>query len=314
MTRIRINIATAFLVGGVGLTANQSALPKAGITINDVQAWATQAVMESTDVEGSIIRYRVPCVPLAAVKVLQLMTPAERLALTQEVLAAVKAAVSTPAFKAKHAAYIKQTRNAIDHGIADTEKLGLSGSLDADAIRGMIVPIIDMLRTSPVEALKQAYEVDRNDLRDTIKSETGEEKAKAQRDLARLDAIAPLLKANPEGFRTQYTLAKSASLGGPDTEAKLQALTASREDMETLRVQQNQWNHWNLNEVIKKSLLQYIDYAARVRPSGAYECDNQSLNANYNKGSLDALMNLMGAGPISAGAQFAQAWLKELGK
>jgi hypothetical protein len=314
MTRIRTNFAVFILVGGVCLSGNQSALTKIGITVKDVQTWATQVMIESTDVEGSIIRYRVPCVSPSAVKVLQLMTPAERLALTQEVLAAAKAAVSTPAFKAEHARYVKQTRNAIDHGIADTAKLGLTGNTNADAIRTVIVPIIDMLRTAPFDGLKQSYEGERNDLKDTIKNETGEEKAKAQKYLARLDAIAPLLKTNPEEFRKQYTLAKSASLGGPDTETTLQAMTASREDTEKLRVEQNQWNHWNLNEVIKKSLVQVIDYASKVQPGVAYACDNKSLNANYNRGSLDALMNLMGAGPTNAGAQFARAWLKELGR
>ena len=291
-----------------------SSLPKVGITVKDIQTWATQAVIASTDVEGGYFRYLVPCVSPGALKAIQAMAPAERLELTQEVLAAVKAAVSTPAFKGEHAAYVKTTRNAVDHGIADTEKFGLTGNTETDAIKTLIVPIIDMLRGVPIDALKQSYEDDRNDLRETIKNESGEEKAKAQKDLARLDAIAPLMKTNPEEFRKQYTLAKSASMGGPDTEVKLQTMTASREDLEQLRLEQNNWNHWNLNEMIRKELAQYIDVASKIQLNGNYVCDNQSHNASYNKASLDALMNLMGTGPTSAAAQFAKAWLKELGK
>ena len=311
MKRTIIALVTGF---GIAAGAAQSSLPKVGITVKEIQTWATQAVMASTDVEGGYARWFVPCVSSDALKAIQAMTPAERLALTQEVLAAVKAGVSTPAFKAEHAAYVKTTRNAVDHGIADTGKLGLTGNTEMDMVKAMIVPIIDMLRGAPIEGLKESYDNERNDLRETIKSETGEEKAKAQKYLARLDALAPLMKTNPEEFRKQYTLAKSASMGGPDTEAKLQAMTASREDMEKLRVEQNQWNHWNLNEMIKKDLEQYVAVASKIQPGGEYVCDNQSRNASYNKASLDALMRLMGAGPTNAGVQFARAWLKELGK
>jgi hypothetical protein len=66
--------------------------------------------------------------------------------------------------------------------------------------------------------------------------------------------------------------------------------------------------------MIKKDLAQYLDLASKVQPSGKYECDNQSLNASYDKGSLNALMNVVGAGPISAAATFTRAWLKELEK
>jgi len=307
MTDIKKHAALVVgLVAAVGISAaaNQSSLSKVGMTVRDVQTWATRSVIASTDVEGPMIRFLVPCVPASAVNAIQAMAPAERLALTQEVLTAVKAAVSTPAFKTEHAAYIKETRNAVDHGTVAPERF--------DAIRNVIVPLIDMLRTFPIEALRQTYDNDRDDLRETIKNETGNERSKAQKDLARLDALAPLMKSNPEEFRKQYIVAKSVSMGGPDTEARLAAMTASREDSETVRLQQNNWNHWNLTEMIKKNLAQYLDLASKVQPSGKYECDNQSLNANYDKGSLNALMNVVGAGPINAAATFTRAWLKEL--
>src|SRR5262245_12443672 len=122
------------IVAATGLSAAaQSSLPKVGTTVQDIHTWATQSLIASTDVEGGYVRYLVPCVPAGALKAIQAMAPAERLALTQEVLAAVKAAVSTPAFKAEHAAYAKKTRSAVDHGIADTQNLGLTGNTETDA-------------------------------------------------------------------------------------------------------------------------------------------------------------------------------------
>jgi hypothetical protein len=197
-------------------------------------------------------------------KAIQAMGPAEKLALTQEVLATIKATLMAPAFRAEHTARIATEGNkAVDHGI-NPDSYGLTGNMDADAITTTVIPIIQMIRGFPPEALKQAFEEERTDLAETIKNETGEERAKAQKDLARLNALAPLMKTNFEEFKKQYTLAKSASMGGPDTEAKLQAATASGQDRERIRLEQVYWNHYKLDAILKKNLTQFIDQATKV--------------------------------------------------
>jgi hypothetical protein len=71
------------------------------------------------------------------------------------------------------------------------------------------------------------------------------------------------VKSNPQEFKTQYTLAKSASLGGPDTEAKLQAAMSSGADKEKMRFEQTYWNKYNLDAILKKNRTQFIDQATQ---------------------------------------------------
>jgi hypothetical protein len=171
-----------------------------------------------------------------------------------------------------------------------------------------------MLRSFPVEALVQGFEDERTELPQQINDESGEERAKLQAYLAKLNALAPLVQSNPEEFKTQYTLAKSASMGGPDTEAKLQAAMAGSADREKIRLEQTYWNKYNLDAILKKNLTRFIDQATGVdfkRPTQVRDGYLYWGDGNEMSG-LDTLEITLGQAPTSAAVTFAQAWLSEL--
>ncbi|HYN10621.1 MAG TPA: hypothetical protein VES67_24770 [Vicinamibacterales bacterium] len=124
----------------------------------------------------------------------------------------------------------------------------------------------------------------------------------------------PLMKSNPEEFKKQYTLAKSAAMGGPDTEAKLQAASATGQDKERIRLEQVFWNKYNLNAILRKNLTQFVDTATKIdfaRPTRL-----QGSRLYWGDGSemwgLQQLEYHLGPGPTAAAVQFARGWLKEL--
>ncbi len=300
-------LVLCLVIGGVSLPARQSSLPKVGVTVKEVQAWVTDMIYQSTAAESVWIRDVAPGLSPAAINAIQAMSPAEKLALTQEVLTAIKTTLTSPAFRAEHTARIgKQANNtAVDHGVnADT--YGTSRDMDA-VTASRIARMIQMLRSLPPQAVQQAFEDERAELAETIKDETGEERAKAQKYLTELNTLAPLMKSNPEEFTKQYTLAKSASLGGPDTEAKFQAVTASAEDTEKIRMEQVNWNRYNLNQILKKNLNKFVEQATQV--------DLKQLATIPKDGEiwgLDQMELYLGPPSIAAAVQFARAWLKEL--
>jgi hypothetical protein len=92
--------------------------------------------------------------------------------------------LASPSFRAEHTARIaKQTNRAVDHGI-DATTYGITGNLETDAINTTVVPVIQMMRSFPDEALIQGFEDERAELPQQINDETGEERAQLQAHLA----------------------------------------------------------------------------------------------------------------------------------
>ncbi len=294
--------------------AQQSVLARTEVTAKELQDWVTRWISESTASDSVWLAHVTPPPSPAGLPALQAMTPADKLALTQEVLATVKATMMAPGFRAEHTARIaRQTNRAIDHGI-DATTYGITGNLETDAITTTVVPVIQMMRSFPDQALKQGFEDERAELPQQINDETGEERAKLQAHLARLNALVPLATSNPQEFKLQYTLAKSASMGGPDTEAKLQAAMSGGADTEKIRLEQTNWDRYNLDVILKKNLTQFIDQATRVdfkRPTQVKDGYLYWGDGNEMSG-LDTLELTLGQAPTNAAVAFARAWLNEL--
>jgi hypothetical protein len=310
----------SLIVGGLAVLmwlsapAQQPVLARTGVTATELRDWVTRWIAESTAADSVWLIDVTPGPSPAGLPKFQALTPADKLALTQEVLAAVKATVMAPAFRAEHTARIaRQTNRAVDHGI-DAETYGITGDLQTDTITTTVVPIIQMLRGFPDEALIQGFEDERTELPQQINDETGEERAKLQAYLAKLNTLAPLAKSNPEEFKAQYTLAKSASMGGPDTEAKLEAAMAGGADREKIRLEQTYWNKYNLDAILKKNLTRFIEQAARVdfkRPTQVKDGYLYWADGNEMSG-LDTLEITLGQAPTNAAVTFARTWLSEL--
>ncbi len=295
--------------------AQQSVLPKTGVTAKELQDWVTRWISESTAADSVWLIDVTPGPSPAGLPTFQALTPADKLALTQEVLATVKATVMAPGFRAEHTARIaKQNNRAIDHGI-DAETFGITGNVEADTITTTVVPLVQVMRSFPDEALKQSFEDERAELPQQINDETDdEERAKLQAQLTRLNALVPLSKSNPQEFKIQYTLTKSVLMGGPDTEAGFQALTSSVEDKNKMRQEQIYWNKYNLDAILKKNLTQFIDQATRVdvkRPTQLRDGYLYWSNGDEMSG-LDNFEVILGQAPTSAAVAFARTWLGEL--
>jgi hypothetical protein len=295
--------------------AQQSVLPKTGVTAKELQDWCTRWISESTAADSVWLVQVTPGPSPAGLPAFRALTSADKLALTQEVLASVKATVMAPGFRAAHTDRIaKQTNRAIDHGIIDPETFGITGNLETDVVTTTVVPMIQMLRTFPDEALRQSFADERTELPQQINDEEGEERAKLQAHLVRLNALVPLVTSNPQEFKLQYTLAKSVLMGGPDTEAKLQAAMSGGADKEKMRQEQISWNKYNLDAILKKNLTQFIDHATRVDFNRATQVKDGYLywsNGDEMSG-LDTLEVTLGQAPTSAAVAFARAWLGEL--
>ena len=126
--------------------------------------------------------------------------------------------------------------------------------------------------------------------------------------------LVPLVTSNPQEFKTQYTLAKSASMGGPDTEAKLQAAMSGGADREKIRLEQTYWNKYNLDAILKKNLTQFIDHATRVDFRRTTQVKDGYLywSDGGEMSGLDTLEVTLGQAPTSAAIAFARTWLSEL--
>jgi hypothetical protein len=315
MNRQSLAVVGLAVLVGLNAVAQQSVLPKTGVTAMELQDWITRWISESTAADSVWLNDVTPSPSPAGLRGLQAMAPADKLALTQEVLATVKATVMSPAFRAAHTARIaNQTNRAVDHGIADPETSGITGNLEADMITTTVVPMVQMLRSFPDDALRQAFTDERAELPQQINDEEGDERAKLQAHLVRLNGLVPLVTSNPQEFKLQYTLAKSALMGGPDTEAKLQAAMSSGADREKLRQEQIYWEKYKLDSILNKNLTKFIDHATRVdfrRPTQVkdgylYWGDGGEMSG------LDTLEMTLGQAPTNAAVTFAQTWLSEL--
>jgi hypothetical protein len=295
--------------------AQQSVLAKTGVTAKELQDWVTRWISESTAADSVWLNDVTPGPSPAGLPKFQALTPAEKLALTQEVLATVKATVMAPGFRAEHTARIaNQTNRAIDHGI-DATTYGITGNLETDVVTTTVVPLVQLMRTFPDEALKQSFEDERTELPQQISDETeAEERAKLQAHLARLNALVPLVNSNPQEFKLQYTLAKSVYMGGPDTEAKLQAAMSGGADKEKIRLEQTNWDHYNLDAILKKNLTQFIDHGTRVDFRRTTQVKDGYLywGDGGEMSGLDTLEITLGQAPTGAAVAFARTWLSEL--
>jgi len=311
MTKSTLLVAAVLMASGAGVLAWQSSLPKVGLTQKGVETWATDGVNAVTNGDA----WDPPGTSGAAGTAIQAMTPDQKAALAREVLTIVKAAVMAPAFRAAHEARIKQDHHAINHGV-EVDSFGPGVDPEKAMILQTAIGIVQMYRTQPVEALKTIFENQRTDLAETIKTETGEEKAKAQKLLTKLNGLAPLMKSNPEEFKKAFTLAMSAHIGGPATEEAYQAASASGEQAQKLRDEQRNWNNRNLNAVLKANLTSFADQLSRVDFKLAVRINGADIEfvdrLQRMGGALMQLAYRFGQGPTTSTIAFLRAWAKEL--
>lgn len=317
MARSRVQVLGVFAVVmgcGLSLSAQQSSLPKVGLTVKDIQVWVTGLFTKtSVAYDTKSFMESIPAPSPVAFTAIKAMGSAERSALVQEVLSAVKATIMAPAFRTQWTARIKEKEGAIDHGV-NPDTYGLTGDAQANARWTTIVPVIQIMRTWPDDVLKKGFEDKRAELAETIKTETGDDRAKAQKDLAKLNTLVPLSKSDPAEFKKQFTLALSASMGGPDTEAALQSATAGGEDKNKIRQEQLNWNKYRLDAALKVNLTAFVSRVTAVAPKAPTLLKGTEM-FEANGGEMlafAALVHELGPAPTAVAVQFARTWLQEL--
>jgi hypothetical protein len=291
-----------------GLSAEQSALPKVGLTAEGIQRWATTTALETT---AGAVDWETPRLSGAAIKGLAAMAAAERTALVREVLSTIKAALAAPAFRAAYAATIKKTANAVDHGIDTRTYADPRVMMRVEQVR----QIFDTL--GPAELLN-SWEREKAAVAQRIKEETGEERATAQKDLARLNGLAPL-KGKPDEFKKAYVLAKSASMGGPDTEAGMKAALGTKAEQDRIRSEQQAWNSSNIDAQLRRNLEPFVQQLSGIDFTLPIRMDDDYVYAADPKRILPQLPThqlayRLGRAPVDAAVQFMRTWLKELAK
>ena len=287
--------------GAVAL-AFQSGL--AGIGVD--RAKFEEAVRAAT--RGPSLTYPAGFTGRAAVDKFKAMAPDARAALILEGMKAAKALVSTPAFAKAHDAWLAEDLNAVNHG--GVGKSDIQKKVEADPEAGMK----DMMAVAAVqmgEALRNMN--DKNALKMMLDMDL------QQASDAKLKQIAPLLNSNVKEFQKQYSLWKSAQMGGPNTEAAYQAAlkaAGAMNSQEEKADQQRKWDENNLKAVLKKRLDSFIataptvDFTAATKQEGKV---TRFVNPQYEQKNPEwKLMYRAGKAPVMAALEFARAWRKEL--
>ena len=228
-------------------------------------------------------------------------SPAERAQQVRQLAAYAKQFVSTPAFETTYAGWIKQSYNAVDHGLKPRNPTPANAG--AQMMSQAATAMATSMKTMPPQILKTFFDNDLQGWKDD------EEKASLY---ARARKIVPLFNTNQEEWKRQYILLKSESMGGPTSEA---GLTSGGADLK-LQQEQSAWDQYNLKATLKKRLQEFVtlarsvDFSAQTQPRGklmvfansAYEQKPPSWKQLYR----------LGKEPTAAAIAAAELWLKEL--
>lgn len=240
--------------------------------------------------------------------------PAQRAQEVRDLAAYAKKYVSMPAFEKMYNEWIKETYHAVDHGMkidpqADAQKAIANGG--AQQIQSQMGAMIAQgMAAIPPQTLKMLFDQDLANWKDDT------DKAKIY---AQAKQIAPLFQTNPEAWKKQYLLLKSASMGGPSTDAGMaaaKAATAKLQADSTIRNEQLAFDQHKLKVELKKRLQDFVtlarsvDYAAQVQTRDRFQ---YFVKPEYeSKSSVWKMLFRLGKEPSLAAAAAAEQWAREL--
>lgn len=294
------------LIGCAAVSAWQTALSTLGFNPEELQPLLLEQ-MDGPDSPVYLPRLSTPAKAAAMA-----MTEQQRAATVREIGGFIKTLVMSTAFQEAHAAQIKKSHYAVNHGFKEpvvTDPM-------AAGMQAMAAQMAMMFRTFPIEALKEAFAQDQETWNENAKSDDPEERAQAQKMLARGKQIAPLLQSNAEQFKQAYSLLKSEEMKGPATEAELQAATSQSENTQKMRTEQAAWDQYNLKVVLKKKLTALaaeassVDFTAQLKDEAGRKVFVNP--AHERRSYMWKAMYRAGKAPTAAVLEITNAWLKEL--
>lgn len=292
---------TALLAAmGVMIGALDGSLQSIGMTRSDFDA----AVRNQTRTQSE--QLQLPYLSGNVKRSLRALSPEQQAALVRECLGAAKAIISTPEFAKAHEEFITRNLSAVNHG-QDPAKDDMKQMMDnpeaatKNAMSMAGAQMVEGFRKMDAKSLKMLYDMD------------------AAGGDAKLKRIGTLMTSNPEEFKKQYSLWKSASMGGPSTEQEYQAALGKatvQMDRQKISREQQSWEKYNLRAVVTRQLDQFIatagsvDFNAQTRPQAgklvfvnpAYERKDGTWKMLYRAGKA----------PVQAALEVARVWRKEL--
>lgn len=273
--------------------------------------------------------YSIPGIGAKQRTILRGMDDATRAGLVKELGAIAKSIVMAPAFQSSYEAYLKTSKNAVNHGIqikdteaemkAATEKMMKSGDATAmqssmekmmrEQLKTMVVGLMPQIANWGKDEVKGMAESIQSQL-EMIPPKTPAEKAQQTKGVALLKEAMALSGTNlpsaKEKVKSGLLMAVYAGDGNAETakadEAKLE--------------QQRNYNKYGLKPGLKKQLLavateiKTVDFKATTVTKGTTK---YFANPAYEK--KDAVWKLLyRMGPVTAqaAAQFAATWAAEL--
>lgn len=315
-------LAAALCTTTAGFGAWQDTFSTLKLNKEAFESYVSTYVQRITD-EGPL---RVPSVPNAVAASFRALGESERATLVRELGLAAKTFVMSPAFAAAYTAYLKNSRNAVDHGlkIEDTTKsleaALRSGNTDAmeaasnkmmrDNFRRQVEERLPQILKYTPQQIEIMAEVDDGLVEMSMPSTAAEQAnvAKAKTMLAESRKLAPsdIAKAR-ETYRAALMLAAGL---------KSDADVAAGRDLAARQEQQLNYNRLALKPNLKRGLENFLAVARGVNfnaPTTAKGNKTVFVNsADERRNEFWKLLYRVGSAGTGAAVSVAQSWLKEL--
>lgn len=265
-----------------------------------------------------------PFISRPAAQAFLALPDATRAALTKELGAAAKAFVMSPAFAASYDAYLKNSRNAVNHGLTVKDTAAeMNAATKAGNYKAMEAASKNMMRDayrqSVQNSLKSLGNYDKTTLPMMADAEIGmmamaepstpAEKAAQAKAKTMLAEAKKLAATDLEKARATYKAALMLA-GGFGSEADV---TASEDAGKKLEQQKN-YNQAALRPLLKKKLQQFVAIARTVDFSAQTQGPRKAfVNPAYErKPNLWKMLYRLGPGSTNAAVAIAQSWATEL--
>jgi len=321
---MKVRICAACLLAPLGVMAWQDSLTRLKLTRETLERQITNYVQNSLSGSGESLQE--PGMGRAAVQALLAMDDATRGAVVKELGMAAKAFAMSPAFAASYDAYLRTSRNAVNHGIAvkdtEAEMRAAAKSSDIAAVQAATNNVMrDSYRKSVLERRDSLSKMDKQML-----------EMMAEADAKMMDASMPstaVEKANVARAKTMLAEAKQQSAGDIVKARAIyksalmlaaglgdESQVAAGVEAEKKRVQQLNYNRLALKPALKRRLQDFLAVARTVDFKAATVMKDGKKRfvdrACENKSGFWKMLYRLGPGGTSAAIAVSQGWIAEL--
>lgn len=301
-------LGVAAVLAALTVCAFQSALTPAGWTDTQANAMAKSFFSNS----HANLTFFLGYVTKPVKENLRTKPPAERAQIVKNLALHAKKMVQSPGFGQLHTAWIRESLNAVDHGIkVEPNAAPAEPSMNA-ALGQMAAGLTEGLKNVAPEGLKMMLDAE-------VQSLSGSRSADDRKRLDQVRQMQGMIPGRIDDAKKQYIAYMVAKLGGPSDEASIQASLklAAKSQVDQKRMEQQlNYNKYNLKATLRDRLTVFlneaksVDFNAQTRPLAGRDV---FVNPGYeSKPGSWKLLWRMGREPVMAAVEVAQAWTREL--